>query len=90
MAYDFVRHDIPSKRVNTHKNIENFECIFFEIKLRKIIWLFVGGYSPRKENINDFLYYLSTSLDHYMGKYDNIFIMGDFNSEVTETNDRIL
>ena len=81
----FVRDDIPCKRMNTHKNIENFECIFFEIRLRKTNWLFAGGYNPRKENINDFLNYLSTSLDHYMGKYDNIFIMGDFNSEVTET-----
>ena len=80
----FVRHDIPCKRVNTHTNIENFEFIFFEIKLRKK-WLFVGGYSPSKENINDFLYYLSMSLDHYKGKYDNIFIMGDFNPEITET-----
>ena len=71
--------------MNTHKNRDNFECIFLEIKLRKKNWPFVGGYNHRKENIDNFLYSLGTSLDYYIGKYDNIFLMGDFNSELTET-----
>ena len=53
------------------------------MKVRKN-WLFIGGYNLRKENIANFLNYSGTSLDLYIGKYDNIFVIGDFNSEVTE------
>ena len=54
----YVRDDIPCKRLNSHKNTGNFECIFFELRLGKI-----------RENIVNFLDYVSTTLDHYIGKY---------------------
>ena len=69
--------------MNSHKKLGNFECIFFETNLRKKLTLCRGN--PRKENIANFLDYVGTSWDHYIGKYDNIFIMGDFNSESTDT-----
>ena len=80
----YVRDDIPCKRLNSHKNTGNFECIFFELRLRKKNCLFLGAYNPRRENIVNFLDYVSTSLDHYIRKYDNIFLMGDLNSETTD------
>ena len=78
----FVRDDIQCKQMNTHKIIDNFECIFFEVKLRKQKLAFCRGLQSWKRK--DFLNHLGTSLNLYIGKYDNKFLVGAFNSEVTE------
>ena len=43
-----------------------------------------GGYNPHKENTANFLSQLIPILDHYLSKYDNYLLVGDFNSEVDE------
>ena len=47
-------------------------------------WLVSGGYNPHKENITNFLTHLVAILDHYLSKYDNYLLIGDFNSEINE------
>ena len=41
-------------------------------------------YNPQKENISYFLSYVSKGLDKYLGNYDNILLLGDFNSTMSE------
>ena len=41
-----------------------------EINLHKTKWVLFGGYNPKKEQ----------SLDKYIGSYDNILLLGDYNS----------
>ena len=67
-----------------HPSLIDFEGIFFEINLRKIKWLVFGGYNPNKHTIIDFVNKLGTSLDHYMSKYENFLLLGDFNCEMSE------
>ena len=47
-------------------------------------WLIVGIYNPSKlllgKNLNDLILHI----DRYVHKYDNLFIMGDFNSDPSE------
>ena len=43
-----------------------------------------GGYDPNKLTITTFLSKLSANLDHYMTTYDNLLLIGDFNSQVAE------
>ena len=57
-----------------------------EVNLRKTKWLVFGGYNNNKGNIKHFLQNLGPILDHYMPKFDNILILGDFNSELLETD----
>ena len=80
----FVREDIPCRRLKPHDFPNNFEGIILEINLRKVKWLLFGGYNPHKENIYNFLTKLSHILDHYLSKYDNYLLLGDFNSEQHE------
>ena len=80
----YVREDIPSRELKSHPHLSNFEGIFFEINLKKSKWLLFGGYNPHKENISIFLNQLGPVLDHYMPKYDNFLLLGDFNSEMRE------
>ena len=47
-------------------------------------WLVFGGYNPNKYTIVDFVNKLGPILDHYMSKYENLLLLGDFNSEMSE------
>ena len=80
----YVREDIPSRELKAHPCTINFEGIFFEINLKKSKWLVFGGYNPHKDYITNFLDQLGPCLDHYMSKYDNFILLGDFNSEMSE------
>ena len=82
----YVREDIPSRELTSHTAIDNFEGIFLEINLRKTKWLIFGGYNHNKSNINIFLGKLGPTLDHYMYKFDNFLLLGDFNSEINESS----
>ena len=82
----YVREHIPSKLLDD-KGItldKDFECLFIEINLHGKKWLIVGIYNPSKlllgKNLNDLLLHIHW----YVHKYDNLFIMGDFNSDPYE------
>ena len=80
----YVREDIPCRQLKSHNTPDNFEGIVLEINLRKVKWLLFGGYNPYKENTANFLTKLTPILDHYLSKYDNYILIGDFNSEINE------
>ena len=42
-------------------------------------WFLMGGCNPHKENISYYLNHVSKVIDKFMGKYDNIILLGDFN-----------
>ena len=60
------------------------ECLFFEINLYKRKWILGGFYNPSKIIIDSQLILLGTCLDYYYQRYDNVILLGDFNSEITE------
>ena len=80
----FARDDHPCHELSSHKLPINIECTFLEMKIRKTKWLIVEGYNPHKENISYFLKYVSRELDKYLLKYENLLLLGDWNSAVTE------
>ena len=80
----YIREDIPCRELKCHKIPGNIEGTFFEINLRKKKWLLFFGYNPCKQNVSSFLQNVGCSLDKYLRSYDNILVMGDFNSELSE------
>ena len=78
----FFREDIPSTLLNTELLIEGF-CI--EINLRKKKWLLGCTYNPNKILTSNHLYKIGKNLDNYSSKNDNFFLLGDLNSEPTES-----
>ena len=72
----YVREDIPSKLIELNDSIE---CIILELNFGKKKWLLCGSYNPHKNLISQHLTVLSKSLDMLLMKYDNVFLMGDFN-----------
>ncbi len=80
----YIREDIPFKLLSSVTLPDNVECFFVEIKFRKIKWLLGNFYNPSKSQISYQLSFVSKSLDLYTQFYDNILILGDFNSEMSE------
>ena len=80
----YVRDDIPSRLLTDYKTKDNLELLFVEVNIRKRKWLLGCSYNPHKNNISNHLQHLNKGLDVYLRSYDNILIMGDLNSGVTE------
>ena len=77
----YIWNDIPSHLLS---NSNKTESIFAAFNFRKKKWLICASYSPHKSNISNHLHHLGKGLDNYIGNYDNILLLGDFNSEFSE------
>ena len=60
------------------------KVIFAEINFREKKWLICASCDPHKSNISSHLHHLGKGLDNYIRNYDNILLLGDFNSEFSE------
>ena len=56
------------------------EAMFIEITIRNSKWLLAVGYNPQKIVLLE-LY--KQRVDKHLAKYENIILLGDFNSEVS-------
>ena len=54
--------------------------------VRNSKWLIISGYNPRKENTSYFLSHISNGIDKVLADYEHFLILGDFNSQMSETN----
>ena len=81
----YVRDDIPSKEPKAIYLANDKEYIFIEINLYKKKWLICGSYRPCKNQVKNQTMFLSKNLDHYLSLYENIIILGDFNTEHVDT-----
>ena len=79
-----VRDDLPCHELKSHTFPSDVECTFLEMRIRQSKWLIVGGYNPHKEKISYFLSHVSRELDKHLPKYENLLLLGDWNSAVTE------
>ena len=77
----YIRDDIASRLLS---NSNKTESIFIEINFRRKKWLICASYNPHKSNISNPLHHLGKGLDNCIGNYDNILLLGDFNSEFSE------
>jgi hypothetical protein len=64
----------------------DIEGYFIELNLRRKKWVLFAGYNPNKDYITNFLKNISTSLNKHMSSYDNLILVGDFNSEMIEND----
>ena len=80
----YVREDIPSRLLTDYKIRDNLELFFVEVNIRKKKWLLSCSYNQHKKNISNHLHHLNKDLDVHLKSYDNILIVGDFNSEFIE------
>ena len=74
----YLRKDISAKLLShDFPSAENF---FIQINLHKKKWLINCSYNPHKSNVWKHLDIFSRSLDALSTRYENIVLLGDFNS----------
>ena len=66
---------------NLPASVEGF---FIDMNIRNKKWLIFAGYNPKREYIVSFLGHMGKSLDKPMGDYENLILIGDFNSQMEE------
>ena len=49
----------------------------------------MAGYNPHKDTISYLLEHVGNALDKLLGNYDNILMLGDFNSSQAETSMKV-
>ena len=79
----YTRQDIPTRMLPS-QHFGTIECIILEVIISKKKWLILGIYNPNKSMISNHLMILSKILEHYQPLYDNVILLGDFNSEYTD------
>ena len=82
--YYYIRQDISSKLLINLKISENLEGVFVELNFCPKKWLVCCSYNPQKSNITKLLDVIGKNLDLYSSRYENYFLLGDFNSEPSE------
>ena len=82
----YIRDDIPCKQIKSYALPGDIECIFVEIKLRNKKYIIVGGggYNPHRDSTSYFLSHIGKALEELLDNYDNIILLGDFNSSQEE------
>ena len=79
------RDNIPSSLVKLDQKFENSEGFFIELELpKKNKCLLSYSYNPHKGNTKQQLTNFSKGLDELNSKCDNILVIGDLNSEMSE------
>ena len=66
------------------------EALVIEVNLKKRNWLLIGSYNPHKHMIGDHLNSLTNCLNQLCKTYENIILLGDFNSEICEDTMKLL
>ena len=56
------------------------------MRIRESRWLVVVGYNPHKDKIKAFLDKISKEVDKFVPKYENLLMLGDWNSTVSEND----
>ena len=83
----FVREDTPSRVLSWNKSIGS---LFIELNVRKKKWLLCCTYNPNRNIISNHLDLLRRKFDLYSAQYEHFIIVGDFNTEVTQTSMKVL
>ena len=75
----YINDNILSRRRSNHPIFSDLELIAFGIHQHKRWWLFLGIYKPPSQSEIEFTNKLSLVIDHYLPKYENLILIGDFN-----------
>ena len=85
----FIRDNIPYRLLKPENLPPYTEALFIEINSHKKKWMLMCcGYNLNKSLINKFTYVIGKILDSFIGNYHNSLIVGDLNSEITESSTR--
>ena len=80
----YVRESLLTKPLPCTFISPEIQCSILEVNLRSRKWLGMFVYRNPSQDSNFFLGEITKALDYYSRSYSNIFIIGDFNSTISE------
>ena len=78
----YIKEEIPFTLLKSSGLSANTEVFLVEVKIKK--WLLCCSYNPHNALIEKHMNELGKALDIYLHKYDQILLIGDFNSEISK------
>ena len=82
----YVNKNIPCKLLTGHPTFSDLELMTFELDQSKCKWLLSGIYKPPSQNDTEFLNRISLFIYYYLGTYENILAISDFNLPVDKSH----
>ena len=79
----FVREYIPTKTIS--KETLSLEGMFIKLNFRKKNWLLSCSYNPNFNTTTDHLEILRRNLYLYSAQYENLILIGDFNTVINHS-----
>ena len=80
----YVKSDITMRQLQSFKFEIDMECICFQINVRGEKWVLFSIYRPPSQSQDHFFENLGKAVDHCSEKYDNVLLLGDFNTVETD------
>ena len=80
-----MKSSIPSRELTFPNLPYKIQAIPFELNLRKEKWLVISICKLPLESLSCFLDSLTNMIDFFSSSYDNFIVMGDFNSQPTDS-----
>ena len=74
----YINENISFRPLSNHPTFSDLELIAIEIHRNKCRWLFLDIYKPPSQTDIEFTNKLSLVIDHYLPKYENLILIGDF------------
>ena len=84
----YIRDGLDAKEIKSHR-LKTVEGMFIKLVIRNTKWLIMAGYNPDKKKIGNFLDHVGKKLDKLLPQYENLILLGDFNSEMHEDDMKI-
>ena len=81
----YVKNKMTATLLTNHILSEDIEVLFMEIVIGNIKWLFCCSYNPHKSMMTYHLQEIRKDSEFYTSNYEKMFLMGDFNPQISET-----
>ena len=80
----YLNEEVPCKFLDNHPILPNVEIICIELHELKRKWLLLGYYKPPTQSDFEFIASITKTVDFYLQKFENLFIITDDLNMTTE------
>eukprot|EP00111_Clytia_hemisphaerica_P006864 TCONS_00019845-protein len=81
----YIREGLASRKLKIYSS-KGIQIIIFELRLKKNSWLILAIYKNPKIKIKQFIEKLSDLMNEFLGRFDRLLVLGDFNTEPSQTD----
>ena len=81
-----VLGNLLNSRLDKYCFPNEIQIFYIELNLQKKKWLIFCCYNPHKHLLKHHLFQIESAINFYSNTYENLIILGDFNTEISDFN----